>query len=72
MATNIAIGMLLVMMIWLVGVGPFLLVQLPITFLGASIGVWLFSVQHQFEDTFWDRDENRNFHEAALHGKLAL
>ena len=39
MATNIAIVMLVTMMIWLVGVGPFLLVHLPITFLGASIGV---------------------------------
>jgi acyl-lipid omega-6 desaturase (Delta-12 desaturase) len=34
----------------------------------ASIGVWLFYVQHQFEDTFWADDEGWNFHEAALHG----
>jgi omega-6 fatty acid desaturase (delta-12 desaturase) len=68
MATNIAIAIFVVLLIWLVGVGPFLLVHLPITFLGAAIGVWLFYVQHQFEDTFWDRDENWNFHEAALHG----
>jgi omega-6 fatty acid desaturase (delta-12 desaturase) len=68
MATNIAIGMLVATMIWLFGVGPFLLVHLPITFFGASIGVWLFYVQHQFEDTFWTHDEGWNFHEAALHG----
>ena len=68
MATNIGIAMLAVLLIWLVGVGPFLLVHLPITFLGAAIGVWLFYVQHQFEDTFWDRNENWNFHDAALHG----
>jgi omega-6 fatty acid desaturase (delta-12 desaturase) len=68
MATNIAIAIFVALLIWLVGVGPFLLVHLPITFLGAAIGVWLFYVQHQFEDTFWDRDENWNFHEAALHG----
>ena len=55
-------------MIWLVGLGPFLLVQLPIMFLAGSIGVWLFYVQHQFEDTFWAHDEGWNFHEAALHG----
>ena len=53
-------------MIWLVGLGPFLLVQLPITLLAGSIGVWLFYVQHQFEDTFWTHDEGWNFHEAAL------
>jgi omega-6 fatty acid desaturase (delta-12 desaturase) len=68
MATNIAVAIVVATMIWLVGVGPFLLVHLPITFLGASIGVWLFYVQHQFEDTFWDHDENWNFHEAALRG----
>jgi omega-6 fatty acid desaturase (delta-12 desaturase) len=68
MATNIAIAILVATMIWLVGVAPFLLVHLPITFLGASIGVWLFYVQHQFEDTFWAHDEGWNFHEAALRG----
>jgi hypothetical protein len=42
MATNVAIALLTVAMMWLVGVGPFLLVHLPITMLAASIGVWLF------------------------------
>jgi len=51
-----------------VGVRAFLLVELPITLLGASIGVWLFYVQHQFEDTLWAHDESWNQHEAALHG----
>lgn len=68
MATNAAIAVLVAAMIWLVGVGPFLFVQLPITLLAASIGVWLFYVQHQFEETFWARAEAWNFHEAALHG----
>ena len=36
--------------------------------LGASIGVWLFYVQHQFEDTFWIQERGWNQHEAALHG----
>ena len=68
MATNVAIAALVATMIWLVGVGPFLLVQLPITLIAASIGVWLFYVQHQFEDTFWAHDEGWNFHEAGLYG----
>jgi acyl-lipid omega-6 desaturase (Delta-12 desaturase) len=66
--TNAAIAILAAAMIRLVGFGPFLLVQLPITVLAASIGVWLFYVQHQFEHTFWSRDEAWNFHEAAMHG----
>ena len=68
MATNVAIAVLSTTMVWLVGVGPFLLVQLPITLLAASIGIWLFYVQHQFEDTFWAHDEGWNFHEAGLRG----
>ena len=68
MATNLAIAVLAATMIWLVGLGPFLLVQLPISLLAGSIGVWLFFVQHQFADTFWTRDEGWNFHEAALRG----
>jgi omega-6 fatty acid desaturase (delta-12 desaturase) len=68
MATNAAIVVLIAPMMWLVGVGPFLLVQVPITLLAASIGVWLFYVQHQFEDTFWAHEEGWDVHEAGLHG----
>jgi omega-6 fatty acid desaturase (delta-12 desaturase) len=68
MLTNAAIAALAVVMIWLVGLGPFLLVHLPITLLAASIGVWLFYVQHQFEDTTWAEASAWNLHEAALHG----
>ena len=53
MATNVAIAILVGAMMWLVGVGQFLLVHMPITPLAASIGVWLFYVQHQFEGTTW-------------------
>jgi omega-6 fatty acid desaturase (delta-12 desaturase) len=68
MATNVGIASLTVGTMWIVGVGPFLLVQLPITLLASSIGVWLFYIQHQFEDTFWAEASGWNLHEAALHG----
>jgi len=68
MGTNAAIASLVAGMIGLIGVGPFLLVHLPITILASSIGVWLFYVQHQFEYTSWSHDEAWSFHEAALHG----
>jgi omega-6 fatty acid desaturase (delta-12 desaturase) len=68
MATNVAIGSLVGAMMWLLGIGPFLLVHLPIVLLAASIGVWLFYVQHQFENTFWAADKKWKLHEAALHG----
>ncbi len=68
MATNLAIALLAAVVIWAIGVGPFLLVHLPIVLIGASLGVWLFYVQHQFEHTFWARDQAWNVHEAALRG----
>ena len=49
-----AIAALVGTLIWLVGVGAFLLVQVPVTLLAATMGVWLFYVQHQFEHTHWD------------------
>ena len=67
MGTNAGIALLVGTMSWLVGFGPFLLVHLPIMVLAASIGVWLFYIQHQFEDTSWSHDEDWSFHEAALH-----
>ena len=66
--TNVAIAGLVAAMIWLVGIGPFLLVHLPIMLLAASAGVWLFYVQHQFENTIWERDQAWNLQEVALHG----
>jgi omega-6 fatty acid desaturase (delta-12 desaturase) len=54
--------------IWQFGLATFLLVNLPVIVIAASIGVWLFYVQHQFEHAHWERDEHWSFHEAALHG----
>jgi omega-6 fatty acid desaturase (delta-12 desaturase) len=68
MSTNVAVAVLIGAAVWLVGLRPFLLVHLPIFLLAASSGVWLFYVQHQFENTAWDRDSHWNVHEAALHG----
>jgi omega-6 fatty acid desaturase (delta-12 desaturase) len=68
MATNIAIAALAAGLIFFMGLGPFLLVELPIVLLAGSAGVWLFYVQHQFELTFWAHEAGWSFEEAALHG----
>ena len=54
MSTNFAIAVIAAGLIWLIGIKAFLLVHTPILLLAASIGVWLFYVQHQFEETTWD------------------
>jgi omega-6 fatty acid desaturase (delta-12 desaturase) len=67
-ATNIGIALPAAGLIWMLGLGPFLMVQLPITLMAATAGVWLFYVQHQFEETHWSEGESWNFQSAALHG----
>jgi acyl-lipid omega-6 desaturase (Delta-12 desaturase) len=67
-ATNLAIALVIVTVVWFIGLRSFLLIQTPIILLAASAGVWLFYVQHQFEDTDWAEDSSWNFHESALRG----
>lgn len=68
MATNLGIAALVGGCIALVGWKAFLLLYLPIVIMGATIGVWLFFVQHQFEDTFWEAGDAWKLHDAALYG----
>ena len=68
MATNVGIAVVVVSMMWLVGVKPFLLVHLPVVLLAASVGVWMFYVQHQYETVYWEHEEDWTLHEAALYG----
>ncbi len=68
MLTNIGIVFYSVLLIWLVGWKAFLVIQVPVTLLAASFGVWLFFVQHQFEDTNWDYTAEWDRRESALHG----
>lgn len=66
--TNAAVLLASGLAAWAVGLGPFLLIHLPVVLLAAAAGVWLFYIQHQFEDTHWSEQGDWSFHEAALHG----
>lgn len=68
MLTNLGIVFYSLVLIWLVGWKAFLAIQVPVTVLAASFGVWLFFVQHQFEDTNWDYTPDWDRRESALHG----
>lgn len=68
MGTNLGIALFAGAVIWFVGVEAFLLIHLPIIVLGATIGVWLFYIQHQFEDTYWEESKKWTHDEAALYG----
>jgi acyl-lipid omega-6 desaturase (Delta-12 desaturase) len=68
MATNAAIASLAAAAISLVGLTTFLLLYVPVTLVAGSLGVWLFYVQHQFENTTWTDGQSWSPQEAALHG----
>ncbi len=68
MCTNAAILAGLIVILYLGGLMPILLIFLPSTLLAATAGMWLFYVQHQFETTHWVAEENWQLHDAALTG----
>jgi omega-6 fatty acid desaturase (delta-12 desaturase) len=68
MATNAALALVAGILIWLIGLVAFALVHLLTVLLAATFGVWLFYVQHQFEQALWTDGANWDLHEAALHG----
>ena len=68
MGTNAATVVLAGVLIYFIGLVAFLLIFLPVSLMAAAIGMWLFYVQHQFEKTYWDREEDWKRHDAALYG----
>jgi len=70
--TNLAIAACVVTLGLLLGFRAVLLVQLPIILLTSIVGVWLFSVQHRFDNAHWLRASEWNFHDAALNGSSYL
>jgi len=68
LGTNAAIAAKLVGTALVVGLWPALLGYVAVVVIAAAIGVWLFYVQHQFENTYWATDSTWSFHSAALEG----
>ncbi len=66
--TNIALLLIFLGMSATIGMREFILVQLPIIWMAASLGVWMFYVQHQYEDMYWEHHEDWDFERAALEG----
>ncbi|HSD33109.1 MAG TPA: fatty acid desaturase [Gemmatimonadales bacterium] len=66
--TDVGLAAFIVGMGLLVGFRQFLLVHVPLMTLSCSMGVWLFYVQHQFEPTYWEHDEQWAYNDAALVG----
>ncbi|MDZ7714551.1 MAG: fatty acid desaturase [Rhodovibrio sp.] len=70
--TDLALVALIAGLGGLVGFGAVAAVQLPVMILGAIVGVWLFSVQHRFEDAWWARHDRWHSADVAMHGSSFL
>lgn len=67
-STNLAIAALVVTAALTVGIRTYLLVQLPVLSMAATLGIWLFYNQHQFEDVYWARHDEWDPWRAAMEG----
>jgi acyl-lipid omega-6 desaturase (Delta-12 desaturase) len=70
--TDIALAILVGALCWLVGWRDYLLLAAPPALLAGSAGIWLFYVQHQFEDVYWKRTEGWSYTDSALRGSSYL
>ena len=70
--TNVMLAALAGAMVWLVGWQSYLLVQGSVVMLAGSAGIFLFYVQHQFEDTWWADSDDWTYADAALRGSSHL
>ncbi len=66
--TNLALAIIVLSLGWLIGFKTYLSIQIPVLFFGGLIGIWLFYVQHQYEGTYWARNEEWNLVQSALNG----
>ncbi|APC49906.1 fatty acid desaturase [Virgibacillus halodenitrificans] len=65
---NVSIMVIYSLLIWVVGWQAFLMIQLPILFVSGALGIWLFYVQHQFEDSYFENEDEWDFVKAAVDG----
>jgi acyl-lipid omega-6 desaturase (Delta-12 desaturase) len=56
----------------LIGWQDYLLLQLPMVMIAGASGIWLFYVQHQFEDAYWESTGQWEYADAALRGSSYL
>ena len=66
--TNLELALIIGALCWAIGWQTYLLVQVPVMILGAGAGVWMFYVQHNFDPTYWERQDEWQFVKAGLDG----
>jgi omega-6 fatty acid desaturase (delta-12 desaturase) len=66
--TNGILALLVAGLGWAIGFGTLALIAVPVLYIAAGAGIWLFYIQHQFERTYWKRGEEWNRTHAAMQG----
>ncbi len=72
LTTDVVVVALIGALCWMIGWRDYLLVQTPTLMLAGSAGIWLFYVQHQFEDVYWENSGQWTYADAALRGSSYL
>jgi acyl-lipid omega-6 desaturase (Delta-12 desaturase) len=72
LGTDLVLLLLVAGLVWLIGWQDFLIVWAPAALLAGSAGIFLFYVQHQFEDAYWQRGPEWSYADAALQGSSHL
>jgi acyl-lipid omega-6 desaturase (Delta-12 desaturase) len=72
LATDVALAAIVAAVCLLIGWQQFLLVWAPSALLAGSVGIWLFYVQHQFEDAYWQNAGDWTYADAGLRGSSYL
>lgn len=70
--TTASLVVMVTLLSMLIGFKTFVLIQVPILFFATGAGVWLFYLQHQYEDVVWERNEDWDFKEVAMKGSSYL
>lgn len=65
---NLALALMVGGMCWLMGWKSYLMIQIPVTFVAGAAGIWMFYVQHQYEDTYWESRSEWDYTAAAIEG----
>ena len=68
MITNLGIGVVVISIVYFLGWETLLFVYFPVCVLASAIGIALFFIHHQFEDTYWAADSEWSHFKAALYG----
>ncbi len=66
--TNAGLFVFATAMSFIIGFKAFVIIQFPIIYLAGIMGFWLFYIQHQFDPSYWSRNESWDYKKVALEG----